>query len=86
MNVSMLGFVLPGGWEWAVLLVLGLLIFGRRLPEVGRSMGRSIVEFKRGIKGIDEEIEMEASRPASGRSLSDKDTIAAEKSLEDKAD
>ena len=26
---------LPGGAEWIVLLVLGLLLFGRRLPEVG---------------------------------------------------
>ena len=31
---------------------------------MGRSVGRSIVEFKRGIKGIEEEIEDEASRPA----------------------
>ncbi len=50
-----LAFFLPGGPEWIVLLVLGLLIFGRRLPEVGRSLGRGIVEFKRGIKGIEDE-------------------------------
>ena len=58
-----LAFGLPGGYEWIVLLVLGLLIFGRRLPEVGRSLGRGIVEFKRGIKGIDDEIEDESSKP-----------------------
>jgi sec-independent protein translocase protein TatA len=57
-----LAFFLPGHMEWIVLLVLGLLIFGRRLPEVGRSLGRGIVEFKRGIKGIEEEIEDESSR------------------------
>ncbi len=57
-----LGFGLPGGYEWIILLVLGLIIFGRRLPEVGRSLGRSIVEFKRGIKGIEDEIETESSR------------------------
>ncbi len=55
-------FGLPGGMEWGILLVLGLLIFGRRLPEVGRNMGRSIVEFKRGIKGIGDEIEEESSQ------------------------
>ena len=60
----LLAFWMPGGAEWIVLLVLGLLIFGRRLPEVGRSLGRSIVEFKRGIKGIDDEIEDESSKPA----------------------
>jgi sec-independent protein translocase protein TatA len=55
---------LPGGGEWIILLVLGLLIFGRRLPEVGRSLGKGIVEFKKGIKGIEEEVESESSRPA----------------------
>jgi sec-independent protein translocase protein TatA len=59
-----LAFGLPSGSEWIILLVLGLLIFGRRLPEVGRSIGRSVVEFKKGIKGIEEEIEQESSRPA----------------------
>ncbi len=57
-----LGFGFPGGYEWVILLVLGLLIFGRRLPEVGRSLGKSIVEFKRGIKGIEDEIETESSQ------------------------
>lgn len=55
---------LPGGWEWFVILAIGLLIFGRRLPEVGRSIGQSIVEFKRGVKSVQDEIEEEASRPA----------------------
>lgn len=47
---------LPGGWEWAIILIIGLLLFGRRLPEVGRSIGRSIVEFKKGVKGIEDEV------------------------------
>ena len=34
-----LGFGLPGHSEWLILLALGLLIFGRRLPEVGRNIG-----------------------------------------------
>ncbi len=60
-----LAFILPGHTEWLVLLVLGLLIFGRRLPEVGRSLGRGIVEFKRGIKGVEDEIEDESSKSSS---------------------
>lgn len=55
-------FNMPGYTELIVILGLGLLIFGRRLPEVGRSLGRSIVEFKRGIKGIEDEVESESSR------------------------
>jgi sec-independent protein translocase protein TatA len=59
-------FGLPGGAEWIILLVLGLLVFGRRLPEVGRNVGKSIVEFKKGIKGIDEEIDESTSRGGRG--------------------
>ena len=55
---------LPSGSEWIILLVLGLLIFGRRLPEVGRSIGKSIVEFKKGIKGIEDEVETASNAPA----------------------
>ena len=55
---------MPGPVELLIILAIGLLIFGRRLPEVGRSLGRSIVEFKRGIRDIQNEIEDEAARPA----------------------
>lgn len=47
----------PGNMELLIILAIGLLLFGRRLPEVGRSLGKSIVEFKKGIKGIEDEIE-----------------------------
>ena len=61
---TMLAFIMPGGPEWIIILILGLLIFGRRLPEVGRSLGRGIVEFKKGVKGIEEEIDSESSTPS----------------------
>ena len=56
----MFAFGMPGGTEMVILLVLGLLIFGRRLPEVGRNLGRSIVEFKRGVKNITDDIDEES--------------------------
>lgn len=59
-----LAFGMPGGMEWIILLVIGLLIFGRRLPEVGRWLGQGIVEFKKGIKGINDDIEEETSKPS----------------------
>ena len=57
------------GWQEVVLLaVVGLLVFGRRLPEVGRSLGKGIVEFKKGLSGIEDEVNSagatEPSEPA----------------------
>ena len=58
MNPQTLAFFsLPGGMEWIVILIVGLLLFGRRLPEIARSLGKSIVEFKRGIKDVRDDIE-----------------------------
>ena len=48
----------PIGWqELLILAVIGVLIFGKRLPSVGRSVGQSIVEFKKGLAGVDKEVE-----------------------------
>lgn len=59
----MLAFWTPSGWELLIILVIGLLLFGRKLPEVGRSLGKAIVEFKKGVKGVEDEIEDESSKP-----------------------
>ncbi len=50
-------FGMPGGIEWIVILIVALLIFGKRLPEVMKSMGKGIVEFKKGIKGVEDDVE-----------------------------
>ena len=47
---------MPGGPEWIVIGVIGLLIFGKRLPDVARSLGKSVVEFKKGLKAVEDEI------------------------------
>ena len=59
-----LAFHIPFMDQSFVILVIGLLLFGKRLPEVGRSLGKGIVEFKRGIKGIEDEVESASSMPA----------------------
>jgi sec-independent protein translocase protein TatA len=46
--------------EIIVLLGLGVLLFGRKLPEVGRYLGKGIVEFKKGMKGLEDEIDSTA--------------------------
>jgi len=53
----------PGPFEMMLLAGLGLLIFGRRLPEVGRNIGKGIVEFKKGLKEAETEIVSEPSNP-----------------------
>lgn len=51
-----------GTGEMIVLLIIGVLLFGRKLPEVGRYLGKGIVEFKKGIKGLEDDVE--SSNPA----------------------
>jgi len=45
------------GWELLIIAGIALLIFGKRLPEVGRSLGKGIIEFKKGLKGVEDEID-----------------------------
>jgi sec-independent protein translocase protein TatA len=53
-----------GPWEIAILLVIVLLVFGpKRLPEMGRSLGKGMREFKNSITGKDED-EHEDAPPA----------------------
>ncbi len=40
---------IPGGYEWIIILVIFLLLFGRRLPGVARSLGQGISSFKKGL-------------------------------------
>lgn len=58
---SSLAFGLPGGVEWIVILIVGLLLFGRRLPEIMRGLGGSVREFK---KGLDTDDAPSANPPA----------------------
>ncbi len=80
-----------GHTELIIILVLGLLIFGSRLPQVGRSLGKSIVEFKRGIKGIQDEIDTESSEPAqldkgkAGLSAGDERRVSRSDTMEEAA-
>ncbi len=42
--------------ELLVILAIGLLLFGNRLPSLARSLGRSLTEFKQGAESITEEV------------------------------
>jgi sec-independent protein translocase protein TatA len=61
--VTLLAF-LPfgiGPMEMVIVGVVAVLLFGKRLPEVGRSLGKGIVEFKKGIRGIEDELHQATS-------------------------
>jgi sec-independent protein translocase protein TatA len=61
-----LGFLFGSGLGWGevvVLALLGVLIFGKRLPEVGKSIGKGIVEFKKGLSGIEDDLDTAVKQP-----------------------
>jgi sec-independent protein translocase protein TatA len=65
---SLLSFIsLPGGMEWIIILIIGLLIFGRKLPDVGRGIGQGIREFKRGLKDVEDDVKRD--EPAQRKTL-----------------
>ena len=59
--------VMPFGisiWEIMILLVVLLLIFGaKRLPEMGRSLGKGMREFKDSVTGVEEAVSTTAPTP-----------------------
>lgn len=52
--------------ELVVILVVALLIFGKRVPDIARRLGQSINEFKKGMKETTAELEKqpESAPPA----------------------
>ncbi len=54
-----------GTTELLILGIIALLIFGKRLPEVGRSLGKGIVEFKKGLAGVQDDLDRAGSTPSS---------------------
>ena len=44
--------------EILVVCVIGLLLFGNRLPSLARWLGRSFMEFRKGVSGLEEDIRL----------------------------
>ncbi len=55
-TITTLAIGMPGAPELIVIGVVALIIFGKRLPDVARSMGRSIVEFKKGLRDVKDDL------------------------------
>lgn len=67
-----------GTSEILVILIVALVVFGKRLPEVARSMGNALSEFRRGLTGLqrefNEEIMREPRPPAAPRPPASRET------------
>jgi len=50
-----------GPTEMLIVLVIAVLLFGKRLPEVGRSLGKGMMEFKKGLNDIKSEVDSATS-------------------------
>ena len=62
---------ISGPFGYALVALVALLLFGNRLPSMMRSLGRSVVEFKKGVAGIEDDID-EAVRSADDRVKAEK--------------
>lgn len=62
--VHALAFGLPHGFEWLIILLVALLIFGPRLPRIMRGLGSSVREFRGGMEDGEGKSDTSADSPA----------------------
>ena len=56
MKVMIAGFL--GGWEWVIVILAVLLLFGaRKIPELAKGLGTGIKEFKKATREVTDEIQ-----------------------------
>ncbi|WP_437187672.1 Sec-independent protein translocase subunit TatA/TatB [Planctomicrobium sp. SH668] len=61
--------------EMIIVGIIALLLFGKRLPEVARSMGKGIVEFKKGMAGIEDEVNNATRQTSTSASSSSRPAV-----------
>ncbi|MBZ0138060.1 MAG: twin-arginine translocase TatA/TatE family subunit [Planctomycetes bacterium] len=72
MELAIINF---GPWEIAGIVAIGVLLFGSRLPSIARSLGKSVTEFRKGVKDLKTEVDSD-DEP---RKIEDKREVKAEK-------
>lgn len=87
-SVSTMLAGLPGGWEWIVVLLAILLLFGRRIPGLARNLGQGISSFKKGLNESDDDDkdDDEDDRKAKKKKAAKKKAEAEEDDDEEEAD
>jgi len=74
MQQQLLAFGMPGPFEWVIIAGLGLLVFGKRLPSVGKNLALSIRGFQQGMKegnAVDEDTDAPRLAAEERKSLPD---------------
>lgn len=55
---GLLAFMMPGGWELVLIVIVVLLLFGaKKIPELAKGLGTGIKEFKKATNNINEEVQ-----------------------------
>ena len=52
----------PSPWQLILVMIILLVLFGSKLPTMARNIGRGVVEFKKGVAGIEDEIDDEIKK------------------------
>lgn len=47
---------MPGGWEWIIIGIIIFIIFGKKLPNTMKTVGKTFANFRQGLKGVEEEV------------------------------
>lgn len=64
---------MPGGWEWIIILVVVLLLFGgKKIPELMKGVGKGVRSFKEGLNDVTDEINRPADSSKQGESADKK--------------
>ncbi len=71
-----------GATEIVIILIVAVVLFGSRLPQLGRSLGKGLVSFRRGINEMKDEIANAANEDASAKEKS-ASNAAVKKAAED---
>ena len=69
--------------HWLVIAAVALLLFGNRLPDVARSLGRSVNEFKQGLKEVKDNFDDDGDDEPPKKKLND--SQQSDPIIEDKA-
>ena len=78
-------FGMPGHMELLIIGVIILLLFGHRLPGIMRSLGKGIVEFKKGVNDVQDDVESSGQKAGEKEKVEDKAEEPEKAAADDKS-